>query len=99
MVQVNGGCMDTMLAKLISSREKSIKVLEAEIARLQSMVKSAGSASTVLAFKSVVLVKEQRLSKLKDELAGFVAEKMRQLEIPDSGVAVPASQVKPLPRK
>lgn len=63
--------MDSMIAKLVVSREKSIKVLEAEVAKLEQLAASSRVPAAQASLLSVVQVKRQRLVKLEAELAGL----------------------------
>lgn len=72
--------MDSMIAKLIVSREKSIKVLVAEVEKLESLANSSKVAVAAASLRQVVAVKRQRLEKLEAELAGL-REAGRQQEL------------------
>lgn len=61
---------DPIVAKLIVSREKSIAVIDKELVRLRELAASA-SPSGVVAFESVIAVKQQRRDKLAAEVAAF----------------------------
>lgn len=65
--------MDPIIAKLIVSREKSCKVLEAEIAKLESLASASRNPAVQGSLISVANVKKQRLLRLSDELAGYRA--------------------------
>lgn len=74
--------MDSMIAKLIVSREKSVKVLQAELARLDALAAGSRVPAAQASLESVALVKRQRLVKLQDELAGLRQAAGAQVEIP-----------------
>lgn len=74
--------MDSMIAKLIVSREKSVKVLEAEVAKLDQLASQSRVPAVQASLEAVALVKRQRLVKLLAELAAFRSEGNRQTEIP-----------------
>lgn len=73
--------MDSVVAKAIVSRKKSIGTLEAEIASLESKAGIAASPSGVLVLKEMIKVKAQRVTKLKAELAGL--EELARAEQPE----------------
>lgn len=72
--------MDSVIAKLIQSRTKSIKVLEAEVVKLDELASQSRVPAAQASLISVAQVKRQRLVKLKEELAGLV-EAGRQQEV------------------
>lgn len=63
--------MDSVIAKAIVSRKKSIASIEAEMNALLTKSSFATSPSAVLVLKDMVKVKEQRVAKLRAELAGL----------------------------
>ena len=82
--------MDASLAKLIQSRKKSIAVLEKDVADFESKASFASSPSGVLVLKEVVKVKNQRLAKLREELAGLEElARAAQPELPGTAPAAP----------
>lgn len=78
--------VDSILAALIQSREKSIKVLEVEVGRLAQLASQARAPAVQASLTSVELVKRKRLDKLRSELASFREEFNRQMELPVSAV-------------
>lgn len=73
--------MDPVFAKLIESREKSIKVLESEIARFDELMSSSKVASVAASLVSVAKVKRQRLEKLRGELLGLRQAAAAQMDL------------------
>lgn len=73
--------MDTMLARLIESRLKSIRKLEAELVELEGKRKGCGTTAA-LAYEELMKVRRARLVKLEQERAAFELEAKRQLEVP-----------------
>ena len=82
--------MDPIIAKLIQSREKSIVVLEAEVARMEVISKGSVNPDVIASLTSVLHVKRQRIVKLQRELVGFRASAAAQLEVP--GTEVPSKR-------
>lgn len=74
--------MDTMIAKLIQSRSKSIKVLEVEVAKLDKLASESRVPAAQASLESVASVKRQRLSKLREELAGLIEAGRAQEVLP-----------------
>lgn len=84
--------MDTMLAKLIESRVKSCRKLEAELVELEAKRKGCGPTAA-LAYESLMQVRRARLVKLEQERAAFEQEAARQGQLP----GVPAGEPQPPP--
>lgn len=63
--------MDSVVAKAIVSRKKSIGVLEAEVAALELRVKACTLPAPAVVLREMLKVKQQRLSKLQAELVGL----------------------------
>lgn len=81
--------MDPMVAKLVSSRQKSVVAVKAQIESLERLKAGATNAGVVVALNGQLTVCRQRLSKLEAELAGFQelagAPDARQVEVPGTG--------------
>lgn len=76
--------MDSMIAKLIASREKSISTLRKEVARLDELAAASRVPAAQAALESAALVKRQRLEKLAGELSGLRQAAGVQTEIPQA---------------
>ncbi|AXH72213.1 MAG: hypothetical protein [Microviridae sp.] len=74
--------MDPILSKLILSREKSVKALEVDIAKLDKLASETRNPQVQASLVSVSAVKRQRLTKLLAELVGFRQAAGAQVELP-----------------
>lgn len=74
--------MDPVFAKLVQSRKKSIAALESDVAKFEALLAQTRNPQAAASLESVVVVKRQRLEKLRGELVGFLELANAQLEIP-----------------
>ncbi|QXP08639.1 MAG: hypothetical protein [Arizlama microvirus] len=83
--------MDPVIAKTVVSRKKSISVLEAEVAALESKISTASAPAAVVVLRDMAKVKSLRLTKLRGELAALeqLLVDERQLELPAGGPGGP----------
>lgn len=84
--------MDPMVAKLVQSRKKSIQALEVEVSKMEALRAGTRNPQVAASLDGVVLVKRQRLEKLRAELVGF-------LELANSQVEIPGTEAQPPVRR
>lgn len=86
-----GGVMDSVLSALMRSRSKSIGVLLRETADLRDRASKSRVPAAQAALESALRVKEMRLARLQEELAGLQSEADRQVELPGQDFMAPAA--------
>lgn len=83
--------MDPMIAKLVTSRQKSVASVKSQIEAFERLKANATNAGVVVALNGQLTVARQRLAKLEAELAGFqeLAGDPRQVDVPGTGKTRP----------
>lgn len=82
--------MDSVVAKAIVSRKKSIGVLEAEVAALEARIAGCTLPAPAVVLREMKKVKEQRLAKLRAEVVG-----LEELVKAEAGPELPLPPVAP----
>lgn len=83
--------MDSVLSALMRSRSKSIGALLKETADLRDRASKSRVPAAQAALESALRVKELRLARLQEELAGLQAEADRQVDLPGQDFYAPAA--------